>query len=81
MQILPIGTQSFVTLRQEDYLYVFEFKVQSSQENAQSARQQIRDKHDDAPYRNRASRSTCWGLLSTQTVATLQSGFHKGWIA
>jgi hypothetical protein len=33
-------------------VYIIEFKVQSSQENAQTALQQIRDKQYDAPYRS-----------------------------
>ena len=33
-------------------VYIIEFKMQSSQENAQTALQQIRDKRYDAPYRS-----------------------------
>jgi hypothetical protein len=33
-------------------VYIIEFKLQSSQENAQTALQQIRDKQYDAPYRS-----------------------------
>ena len=53
-------------------VYIIEFKMQSSQENAQTALQQIRDKQYDLPYRNQGKAILLLGIAfdsASRTVA------------